>query len=48
MPHQRVSDLSKRLKKPDKYRLLLLGVEYRAAMLEAIGIPLCSKRQLAL
>lgn len=37
MKQQRVSDLSKRLKKTDQYREFLLGVEYRAAMLEADG-----------
>lgn len=34
MAKQRVSDLGVRLGKPDKYREMLLGVEYRAAMLE--------------
>lgn len=36
MRQQRVSDLGKRLTKPDKYRRDLLGAEYRAAFLEAL------------
>jgi phage N-6-adenine-methyltransferase len=36
MRNQRVSDLGKRLTNPDKYRLDLLGAEYRAAFLEAV------------
>jgi len=36
MTQQRVSDLAKRLADPEKYRLHLLGAEYRAAMLEAL------------
>jgi hypothetical protein len=39
MKQQRVSDLGKRLGQPDKYRKALLGAEYRAAMLEALGQP---------
>jgi phage N-6-adenine-methyltransferase len=36
MTKQRVSDLGRRLAKPDKYRELLLGAEYRAAMLDVV------------
>ena len=36
MPQPRVSDLGKRLGKLDDYRIRLLGVEYRAAMLEVL------------
>jgi phage N-6-adenine-methyltransferase len=36
MPHQRVSDLNKKLKNLDAFRAFLLGTEYRAACLEGV------------
>lgn len=35
LKHQRVSDLGKKLKKEDKYRIKLLGAGYKAALLDA-------------
>jgi phage N-6-adenine-methyltransferase len=38
MKQQRVSDLGRRLRQPDKYRERLLGAEFLAALLEAVDV----------